>query len=180
MNISEETNNLIVLSGCSGGGKSTLLDELAKRGYTTVEEPGRRIVRQETEQQGTALPWIDMEAFARRAVAMALADLDNAPDSGWVFFDRGLIDAASALHHVCGDGFLCELKQKHRYNPLVFLTPPWPEIYVTDGERQHDLAAAIEEYERLLRDYSDLGYETIILPKLSVSKRADFILNRLG
>jgi predicted ATPase len=121
-----------------------------------------------------------MEAFARRGVAMALEDRNKAPDSSWVFFDRGLIDAASALHHVCGDGFLHELRQKHRYNPLVFLTPPWPEIYVTDGERQHDLSAAVEEYERLLRDYSYLGYETIILPKLSVPERADFILGRLG
>ncbi|WP_343207343.1 AAA family ATPase [Agrobacterium rosae] len=180
MNIRKDTNNLIVLSGCSGGGKSALLDELARRGYATVEEPGRRIVGQEMQSKGTALPWVDMEAFARRAVAMALDDRDNAPERDWVFFDRGMIDAASALHHVCGDSFLHQLKHLHRYNPLVFLTPPWPEIYVTDGERQHDFVAAVDEYERLLRDYADLDYEVIVLPKLSVSARADFVLNRLG
>jgi len=31
----------IVLSGCSGGGKSTLLMELARLGFQTFEEPGR-------------------------------------------------------------------------------------------------------------------------------------------
>ncbi|AHK02241.1 ATPase [Agrobacterium tumefaciens] len=64
-------HHFIILSGCSGGGKSTLLAELAHRGFATVEEPGRRIVIEETRNNGTALPWIDLEAFARRAIAMA-------------------------------------------------------------------------------------------------------------
>lgn len=129
-------NRFIILSGCSGGGKSTLLAELARRGFVTVEEPGRRIVIEETRNNGTALPWIDIEAFARRAITMALEDRQKAPADGLVFFDRGLIDAASALRHVGGDGFIDTLKNTHRYNPLVFLTPPWPEIYQGDDERR--------------------------------------------
>lgn len=60
---------LVVISGCSGGGKSTLLAELARRGHATVEEPGRRIVKQERQAGGPALPWNDPVAFARRAMA---------------------------------------------------------------------------------------------------------------
>ncbi|MDE1007571.1 MAG: AAA family ATPase [Paraburkholderia fungorum] len=30
-------NGLVVISGCSGGGKSTLLAELAQRGYAEIE-----------------------------------------------------------------------------------------------------------------------------------------------
>jgi predicted ATPase len=40
-------DRFIVISGCSGGGKSTLVAELARRGYASVEEPGRRIVEDE-------------------------------------------------------------------------------------------------------------------------------------
>ncbi len=68
----------VVVSGCSGGGKSTLLAELGRRGHSVVEEPGRRIVRQELHDGGSALPWIDAAAFARRAVAMALEDRASA------------------------------------------------------------------------------------------------------
>ncbi|MGO4213890.1 AAA family ATPase, partial [Terriglobus sp. YAF25] len=64
----------VILSGCSGGGKSSLLEELARRGYSVVEEPGRRIVREETEQGGLTLPWMDVAAFLRRAIAISLAD----------------------------------------------------------------------------------------------------------
>ena len=67
-------DRFVVISGCSGGGKSTLLGEFARRGHAVVDEPGRRIVREEIERNGTALPWVDGAAFARRAVDMALAD----------------------------------------------------------------------------------------------------------
>ncbi|MBB3354196.1 putative ATPase [Rhizobium sp. BK049] len=90
-------NRSVLISGCSGGGKSTLLAELGRRGHRIVEEPGRRIVKQELESSGTALPWIDAIAFARRAIEMAMADYTAAREwTGWTFFDRGLIDAASA------------------------------------------------------------------------------------
>ncbi|OWJ68475.1 AAA family ATPase [Inquilinus limosus] len=171
----------VVISGCSGGGKSTLLAELGRRGHAVVEEPGRRIVQQELERGGQALPWVDGPTFARRAIAMALADRAAAGIwLGWVFFDRGLIDAASALQHMTGEPALETLARPYPYHRRVFLTPPWPEIYGTDPERRHGLDAAMEEYERLLRDYPALGYEVVILPKTSVARRADFVLRTLA
>lgn len=59
------------------------------------------------------------------------------------------------------------------------MTPPWPEIYVTDDERQHDLSKAIEEYDRLLIAYRDLRYDTLVLLKVKVGERADFVLQHL-
>jgi len=170
-----------VISGCSGGGKSTLLTELGRRGYVTVEEPGRRIVKEELVGDGLALPWVDGAAFARRAIAVALADRDAADgDGGWVFFDRGLIDAAAALQHLTGEPLLTALGQAHRYHRRIFLAPPWPEIYVTDHERRHGLDAGIAEYQRLRHVYPSLGYQVTILPKVGVRERADFILNTLA
>lgn len=67
-----------------------------------------------------------------------------------------------------------------RYHQTVFLTPPWPEIYVTDKERQHDLAAAVAEYDRLLIAFGELGYDTLIVPKVRVEERADFVVRHLS
>ncbi len=76
--------------------------------------------------------------------------------------------------------FIETLRREHRYNSLVFLTPPWPEIYRADAERRHDFAAAVAEYDRLVRDYQALGYETVVLPKSGVEDRAGLILDRLN
>lgn len=168
----------VVLSGCSGGGKSTLLAELERRGFTVVLEPGRRIVEEEHRGTGLALPWVDLAAFARRAIDLASEDRKRvADDAGWVFFDRGLVDAAVALQHATGHAAADVLAPYERYHRSVFLTPPWPEIYVNDGERQHAMAEAVAEYDRLCVAYRELGYETIVLPKVGVADRADFILS---
>lgn len=174
-------DRFVVISGCSGGGKSTLLAELARRGFATVEEPGRRIVAEQLRAGGTNLPWVDLAGFARRAVALAQQDRAAAQNqSGWVFFDRGLVDAAVAQTFATGEPLDAALCAAHRYNRQVFLTPPWPEIYAGDDARRHDLSAAMAEYERLLTAYPALGYEVTLLPKLNVEARADFLLATLG
>jgi predicted ATPase len=175
------SERFVVLSGCSGGGKSTLLAELGRRGFAAVEEPGRRIVAEELRSGGAALPWLDLAAFARRAVEMARADRARAEAvGGWVFFDRGLVDAAAALAHATGEPALEALARAERYHPTVFLAPPWPEIFTADPERRHGFDAATAEYERLVEAYGRLGYALAVLPKTGVSERADFVLERLA
>ncbi|MDH2384702.1 AAA family ATPase [Bradyrhizobium sp. CER78] len=171
----------VLISGCSGGGKSTLLAELRARGYPVVEEPGRRIIADEIASGGNALPWVDAAAFIRRAVDVALRDMEMAEShSGWVFFDRGLIDAASALETLTSEPALRPICSAHRYHRRVFMTPPWPEIYVTDSERRHGFEAATAEYHRLMQTFPMLGYDVINLPKSSPATRADFVLATLG
>jgi predicted ATPase len=167
----------VIISGCSGGGKSTLLRELKRRGHCVVEEPGRRIVAEALESGGDALPWVDAVAFARRAIEVSLADLAAAERwSDWVFFDRGLIDAAAGLENLTGEPVVEAMGRAYRFHRRVFLAPPWPELFVTDRERRHGLGEAISEYERLHRVYPPLGYEVSLLPKVDVTRRADFIL----
>ncbi|MBJ3774956.1 AAA family ATPase [Acuticoccus mangrovi] len=166
----------IVLSGASGGGKSTLLAALAARGFAVVAEPGRRLVKAELAVRGTALPWVDGLAFVRRLVALAEADLDAAP-AGVVFFDRGLVDAAMHLHHVAGVPI--PEAARRAYRSPVFLVPPWREIYVADAARRHGFADGVAEYERLAAAYPALGYDVAILPKASVAARVDLILTTL-
>lgn len=174
-------NHFVLISGCSGGGKSTLLSELQSRSYTVIQEPGRRIIQEQLAVNGSALPWVDMEAFLHEAIRTAQTDYLAAPeDVGWMFFDRGLLDAAAALEEISGTPLLERFKQDYPYQSRVFLTPPWPEIYEADPERRHDMTAAIQEYERLERVYPLLGYEVMLLPKTSVEERADFVLNQLA
>ena len=158
-----------------------MLAELRRRGFATIDEPGRRIVAEELKRGGTALPWVDAVAFLRRAIDVSLADRAGADSSArWVFFDRGLIDAAAALEHLTGEPVVECLGRVYRYNKRVFLAPPWPEIYTLDQERRHDFAEAVAEYDRLIAVYPALGYDIQVLPKVSVAERANWILASLA
>ena len=106
----------ILISGCSGGGKSTLLEALSRLGHATVPEPGRRIVAEELRGDGKALPWVNLHAFAERAIQMAEADLAAAESlEGFVFFDRGLVDAAVAFEFAGGTAYRLLLAGKRHY-----------------------------------------------------------------
>jgi len=165
----------VMISGCSGGGKSTLLAELAHRGCTVVAEPGRRIIAEEREGDGSALPWVDAAAFARRALAMSVADHERA--RGLTFFDRGVVDAAVAIR-ASGSDDPAAIIASHRYDWL-FLAPPWPEIYENDADRRHSLETALRDYERVRQAYLGAGYDPVILPRDTVVARADFVLATL-
>ncbi len=171
----------VILSGCSGGGKSTLLSELSRLGFTTVPEPGRRIVQEELRGDGDALPWVNLTAFAERAIDVASKDRESTTRAGvWKFFDRGLVDAALAFQHATGRSAAIILARFAPFHRRVFLTPPWPEIYERDAERPQRIDEAIAEYKRLVVSYDELGYQPIVLPKVSVSERAAFVLGNLS
>jgi predicted ATPase len=98
----------------------------------------------------------------------------------WVFFDRCLIDAAAGHQYLTGEKIILgSLGQTHRYHQCVFLTPPWPEIYLADPERRHGLDCAVAEYFRLPEIYLSFGYEVCILPKIGMRERADFVITEL-
>jgi predicted ATPase len=171
----------VIISGCSGGGKSTLLAELSRLGFATIEEPGRRVVREELTSGSDALPWSDLNAFVQRITAVAQLDYEGGRAlPGPVFFDRGLIDAAVAFEHLTGEPIPADLSLRYRYSSPVFLATPWPELFASDAERRHDFASAVAEYDRLAAAYPALGYDVILLPRVSVAERLAFILERVG
>ena len=127
-----------------------------------------------------ALPWVDGVAFARRAIEMALADRADADrHAGWVFFDRGLIDAAAVLQHRTGELALTELGRRHRYHRCVFSRRPGGRSTCPTRNGAIGFEDAVAEYERLIESYGGLGYDVVMLPKAGVAARADFVLGVL-
>lgn len=173
---------MIVLSGCSGSGKSSLLAELARRGYGVQPEVGRQIVREQMFIGGSALPWADATAFIELAASRAMRQFNVARPAGRpVIFDRSLIDLVSYFDYrgLAVPAHLATAVKLYRYAPQVFVTPPWRQIYVDDGERKKTFEEAASEYDVLLRWYRREGYTTVEVPRMEIGARADFIGNAI-
>jgi len=122
-----------------------------------------------------------MPLFLERAIDLASEDFKKIyQEAGPVFFDRSLVDLILAYEHYTGDTKFNKRLETSRYAECVFFTPPWPEIYTKDSERQHSLGDAIKEYRRLEVGYPKLGYDIHVLPKSSIEVRTNVILDRLG
>ena len=173
---------LVVLSGCSGGGKSSLLAELGRRGFQIYEEAGRQVVKEQHYIGGDALPTGNVAQFLELTVSREIYNLISAArGAGIAFFDRGIVDQISGLEHrnLPIPDHLAAAAARFRYRETVFMVPPWPELFATDNERRHSFEYAAASYETLLRTYDRLGYRAVIVPKLAVGQRADFVLETL-
>lgn len=53
----------IVFTGGPGSGKTSVIEHLQSLGYKTSDEVGRRVIQQQVESGGNALPWLDKAAF---------------------------------------------------------------------------------------------------------------------
>ncbi len=174
-----ERPNFVIISGCSGGGKSTLLSELAALGYSYVAEPGRQVVKEQSAIGGDALPWKNLDKFLELSLSRSLYQFNSISEKkNLVFFDRGIIDSVQPSKPQ-GIHFTNAAK-KFRHNNIVFMLPPWKEIYRIDRERQHSFNEAKREYEELLIKYQQFNYEIIIVPHGKIRDRANFILSELA
>ncbi len=146
------SHKLIILSGCSGGGKSTLLDALGKSGHAVMPEAGREIVKEQLETQGGITPWQNPQAFCELIIARSVEKFRQAAErpghDGAIFFDRSFLDGVAGYQSlkIADSGKYDHLIDELRYHPTVCMTPPWQEIYRQDGERKHSFEDAVTEY----------------------------------
>ena len=173
----------VVITGCSGGGKSSLLAELARRGYRTFAEPGRQIVKEQTAIGRPNIIDDDPVLFGELCIARTLHRMiEAAAAPGPMFFDRTHIDplSYSTLHDAEEPAHWRRAAEVFRFHPTAFFVPPWPEIFKQAAERRHSFEDALAEYPVLLKNYERFGYRPAMVPKVSVPKRADFVLQTLA
>lgn len=176
------TLNLYALTGCSSSGKSTLLDELERRGVTCVPEAGRQVVQAEQASGGDGLPWVNPLRFRDLIFEKSVAAF-HAHESlkGPVIFDRSFIEAVACSFGLGVEPPAAHLKatQKLRFNHTVFVTPPWEEIFTNDKERQTTFERACAEYEMTNGLYESFGYTLLEVPRTSIEERVKFVRGRI-
>jgi hypothetical protein len=148
--------NHVVLSGCSGGGKSSLLAELARRGHAVVPEPGRRIVEEELRGNGRRCLgsiWLALRGARscwpvptgpRRRRLVGYSSI-----AAWSMrLQRSSTPPAKPR----------SLRWASRTATTAVSSSPrfGRKIYAVDNERRHAFADAIAEYERLCLAYTEL------------------------
>ena len=170
-----------MITGGPGSGKTTLLEALSHNGFAYVSETGRHIIKERKRQGLSARP--DPGTFARQMFQM---DYDNfmahLSRDELYFFDRSFFDSAFLIQQTDKIHFekIRDILITNRFNRKVFFIPPWKEIYKTDSERDQTFEESISIYEMLYDWYLLSGYIPIVIPRLSVEKRIEFILNEIN
>jgi predicted ATPase len=176
-----ESNNFHIITGGPGVGKTTLTNELHVRGFKTVPEIAREIIRQQMEINGEGLPWKNKALYTDLMLEASIESYrkmhrENTEET--VFFDRGIPDTLcyAKMTGINISKAMNDNAVQYRYNKKVFLLPAWKEIYATDNERKQDWEEAVYTCQMMKKTYQEYGYLVIEVPKTSVDKRISFIL----
>lgn len=172
----------IVITGGPGTGKSTLINELIKRGYTCLEEISRQVTlnakKEGIEQLFLTKPLLFSELLLKgRQKQFIEADLYK---NEIVFFDRGIPDVLAYMDYI-GDTYpkkFVEASKKSAYD-LVFILKPWEAIYTSDNERYESFDQALKIHDNLVNTYKNYNYTLIDVPFDTVENRTNFILKVL-
>jgi predicted ATPase len=171
--------NWHVITGAPSCGKTTLIDQLANKGFQTTPEGARLYIEREIAR-GRAIDEIHGNTAA---LQRGIGDMQLSIEAGLRAIDAAFLDRAVpdclAWHRLFGlnpNEILLECFH-HRY-ASVFILDSLP--YQVDGARFEDASIVGYLDEWHTRDYSALGYSIVRVPVLPPEERLAFVLERLS
>ena len=172
--------NWHVITGAPCSGKTTLIDQLADKGFQTVPEIARQYFESEMARGRT----IDEIRENAAALQRSIGDIQLSVEHGLraievAFLDRAFPDSLT-FYRVFGlnpNEILLECFH-HRYASVFILDRLPVQRSVTLGPEDDATAGFLDEW--LARDCSALGYSVVRVPVLSPQERLAFILERLS
>ncbi len=172
------TNKRYIITGGPGTGKTSLITELRKHGCLCYDEVSRKIIIEQQALGSNKTPWGDLPAFVDLVYRQTIKELDH-PVQKNTFVDRGLPDS---IAYLCAKSYpipdyLLDFLYKTYYKTIVFLAPPWEEIYINDPQRPQSYQEAVCIHEHLVMVYQKLGFTMHVLPQTTLTKRVDFIMS---
>jgi len=172
--------NWHVITGAPCCGKTTLIDQLAGKGFRTVEEAAREYFETEIAKGRT----IDEIRADDADLQRHLMDIQIRIERGLrahdtLFLDRGLPDSL-AFYRIFGmdpNEYLAECF-RHRYASVFVLDRLPVRRGTTLGPEDEAAASFLDEWHA--RDYGALGYGVVRVPVLPPQERLAFVLERLS
>jgi predicted ATPase len=171
--------NWYVITGGPSSGKTTVLNELAKSGYTIFPEAARVLIDEETAEGKSIKEIRDNEAeFQRKVFKIKIEIEKKAPKDKIVFFDRAIPDSI-AYYQICGLNVKEVLKfcQEKRYKKIFF----FEQLLFKNDYARVENGETIKKLNRLLKEsYEKLGYEVINIPDMPLEDRVKNILSEIS
>lgn len=174
-----------ILTGGPGAGKTSIINFLAEKGYSTVPEAATEIIEQDIKK-GIENPWMAADYHIRmyQLISKRQDEVQNSM-APVVFFDRGHLDGLSyillqkrTLYQCIIDHVQTSIDTQY-FNKIVFFIDSLGFV-VPGPARTEDLQESLLKANCLEKNYRAMGYEIIHIPPGPVEARAQMIINHIS
>jgi predicted ATPase len=176
-------NKRVVISGSPGAGKTTLIERLQIRGYSTFEEYSRTLLKTAIEKGDERYFLTNPQEFSealflgRKKQYEAFDSLTT--ESPFVFFDRGIHDVYAYLRAIGAHTEMWHTRVSGFQYDFVFLLTPWEAIYKVDNQRKETFEEAQHYFSFIEETYAQ-SHQVILVPQGTVEERITFIESKLN
>jgi predicted ATPase len=166
-----------VLTGGPCTGKTTIINELALRGISTVPEAARICITEQMKYGASVSDiFSDLAKLERSIVALQKKHEAEVSTSVPTFFDRGMHDVIAYMREAEVPVIPEALAEsRHQHYGKVFVLDPL--LYHTDAIRVEDPEKAARIHAALIAVYTEYGMTPLLIPAMPISERVSFILS---
>ena len=171
-----------IITGGPGFGKTTVINLLAELNFPVCQENARELLASCQDRKGIVNSNKFPVDFEKKVATERINFLLSIDDNAIAFSDRGVPDqiAYSRYKNKMPSNYITGIADKYKYAQIVFVAPPWEEIFVQDKIRNENFMEASAIHNQILKAYSEYNYKIINLPLANPKERVRFILNFLG
>lgn len=176
-----ESRKHFIITGAPSTGKSSVVNELIKRGYVCHDEIARQVIKENQGKNNNLLPWVDMLAFSDEVYARMKKLVESLNTKQLCFLDRSMVDLIGYMNFANQEApeRYAQGAKKAGYANSVFYMPFWEDIFANDEQRLESTEEAMRIDESLREAYINLGFELVEVPKGTIEERVDYILEQL-
>lgn len=173
-----------IITGGPGSGKTSIINDLAKRGYLVAQEAATDVI-EEGLQQNLEDPWMadDYHIKISSLMAKRQKEIGNSPKD-IVFFDRGHLDGITYIllqrrklpqqvvdyvQSTIDEGF---------FDKTVFFIENLG-VCEQASNRTETLEEALAKSRQIKQNYLALGYEVIDIPPDTIEQRSESIIRHV-
>ena len=172
---------IYVISGGPATGKTSVINELEKKGYKVLKEAAREVSLKDKRFQGKSTKEINKKEFQEAIFELQMKEIEKLKDNKEVIFsDRGLGDTLAyyVVNKLRVPKYQDIYAKKFRYAGVFILEPL--DFYKQDELRQESKTEAEKIHKTIAETYELLGYYAINILFMSVEERVEFIISKIN
>lgn len=172
-------NNWYVITGAPSSGKTTIVKLLEAKGFDVVYEAARIYIDQEMKK-GKSLKQIRKNEllFQKKVLKLKIECEKKLPKEKIIFFDRGIPDSEAyyRMYRKENDVFLRKavINCSYKKTFLFEMIGHKPDYARVENRKQQ---AQINDF--LIEVYKKIGVPLVVVPKMPIGKRLDYVLQNL-